>query len=357
MKIQFIASVVLFAIIVLSMVTPAQITITSADATALNAVGNVLTNHYDTTATSIDIGSPGATSWDFSSLNSHTSKPLASVLPSSTPYYSSYFSGSNVAFSFNEIMNGNTVDAWQYTTQTPNNYLLNGVVVEAVMGADTFIITFVNSPAQIFFPIPCTYNSQWESSFIISNTSYYNGFPLTTTTTNHKENVLVDAWGNMTMPGGTVLPAIRFRRDDKYTTNTPPFYERTITYSFLTKSGAAVEITAIDTNALNSGTIQTEGVTWRSSNVVNIESENQITIEFSLNQNYPNPFNPTTKIRYSIPLVETHSSATAQNVLLKVYDVLGNEVATLVNEEKPAGVYEVNFDASKLSSGIYLYKL
>jgi len=83
----------------------------------------------------------------------------------------------------------------------------------------------------------------------------------------------------------------------------------------------------------------------------------QIPNDFSLNQNYPNPFNPATKIRYSIPLVETQSSEAAQNVLLKVYDVLGNEVATLVNEKKPAGVYETNFDASKLSSGIYLYKI
>ncbi len=88
-----------------------------------------------------------------------------------------------------------------------------------------------------------------------------------------------------------------------------------------------------------------------------VEVSFNLPVEFKLEQNYPNPFNPATKIRYSIPLVETQSSAAAQNVLLKVYDMLGNEIATLVNEKKPAGVYEINFDASKLSSGIYLYKL
>jgi len=88
-----------------------------------------------------------------------------------------------------------------------------------------------------------------------------------------------------------------------------------------------------------------------------VEVSFNLPVEFKLEQNYPNPFNPATKIRYSIPLVETQSSEAAQNVLLKVYDVLGNEVATLVNEKKPAGVYETNFDASKLSSGIYLYKI
>ena len=70
---------------------------------------------------------------------------------------------------------------------------------------------------------------------------------------------------------------------------------------------------------------------------------------FALQQNYPNPFNPSTTIRYSI--------STSEFVTLKVFDVIGNEVATLVNEEKPAGSYEVKFDAAGLSSGLYFYKL
>jgi hypothetical protein len=74
---------------------------------------------------------------------------------------------------------------------------------------------------------------------------------------------------------------------------------------------------------------------------------------FELNQNYPNPFNPTAKIKFSIPNVGTGLALS----VLKVYDILGNEVATLVNEEKPSGSYGVEFDTSGLSSGIYFYKL
>ena len=66
-------------------------------------------------------------------------------------------------------------------------------------------------------------------------------------------------------------------------------------------------------------------------------------------RNYPNPFNPSTKINWQSPVSGWQT--------LKVYDVLGNEVATLVNEYRKAGNYEINFDASKLSSGVYCYQL
>ncbi|HMU44429.1 MAG TPA: T9SS type A sorting domain-containing protein [Ignavibacteriaceae bacterium] len=79
------------------------------------------------------------------------------------------------------------------------------------------------------------------------------------------------------------------------------------------------------------------------------DQSNEIPTGFVLEQNYPNPFNPSTAIRFQVP--------NASFVNLKVYDVLGKEVATLVNEEKPVGNYEVNFNPSNLASGIYFYTL
>ncbi|MBI1937532.1 MAG: T9SS type A sorting domain-containing protein [Ignavibacteriales bacterium] len=80
-------------------------------------------------------------------------------------------------------------------------------------------------------------------------------------------------------------------------------------------------------------------------------------ISYSLSQNYPNPFNPTTTIKYTIPTVETGYIPSLQHVTLKIYDILGREVAALVNKEQSAGNYEVEFDGSKLSSGIYIYTI
>jgi hypothetical protein len=91
-----------------------------------------------------------------------------------------------------------------------------------------------------------------------------------------------------------------------------------------------------------------EGELWGyAPNSVGIEGT--IPDGFTLEQNYPNPFNPSTKIRFTI--------SDSRYSILKVYDLLGNEVATLVNEEKPPGTYEAEFNAENLSSGIYFYQL
>jgi hypothetical protein len=85
------------------------------------------------------------------------------------------------------------------------------------------------------------------------------------------------------------------------------------------------------------------------STVTSVESNNTVPTTFTLEQNYPNPFNPTTVIRYTVP--------EQTNVSLKVYDMLGREVAILADGSKPSGSYAVQFDASRYSSGVYIYRL
>jgi len=79
------------------------------------------------------------------------------------------------------------------------------------------------------------------------------------------------------------------------------------------------------------------------------EEFDEIPSNYNLSQNYPNPFNPSTTIKYSIPQ--------SSNVVIKVFDILGNEIEKLVNEEKPTGTYEITWYAEGLPSGIYFYQL
>jgi hypothetical protein len=94
-----------------------------------------------------------------------------------------------------------------------------------------------------------------------------------------------------------------------------------------------------------------------------VEAGKNVPMDFELAQNYPNPFNPSTKIKYTIPtspLNPSPSQGEGQGegfVSLKVYDILGNEVATLVNEVQQPGQYEVVFDAAGLASGVYIYRI
>ena len=89
--------------------------------------------------------------------------------------------------------------------------------------------------------------------------------------------------------------------------------------------------------------------TFNESLTTNVQDQNFIPAEFKLEQNYPNPFNPFTVIKFAV--------SEKSMITLNVYDIIGREIATLINEERDAGWYEQSFDASALSSGIYIYRL
>ena len=109
-------------------------------------------------------------------------------------------------------------------------------------------------------------------------------------------------------------------------------------------------LTIIDHKSGDDGILQDWGLLFSESSIVEVNEGQSLTPQaFYLSQNYPNPFNPSTIINYQLPI--------SSRVILKVFDVLGNEVKTLVNEEKPAGDYKVKFDGIGLSSGVYFYQL
>ncbi len=120
----------------------------------------------------------------------------------------------------------------------------------------------------------------------------------------------------------------------------------------------SVDLLAVTDTSASYGRLPDGSANWQilvprtrgfSNVVTDVENEFNSISEYRLNQNYPNPFNPTTTISFTIPATS--------NVSLKVFNILGKEVATIVNETKSAGNYSINFNASGLSSGVYFYQL
>jgi len=129
------------------------------------------------------------------------------------------------------------------------------------------------------------------------------------------------------------------------------------TFSFTQDIGTDKSTIAVASGYWTESTLQgciIDGLIYGDTTTVGLEDEETpIATTFNLEQNYPNPFNPSTVISYRLPVTS--------NVTLKVYDILGNEIATLVNEEKSAGTYEVEFrpesSIKQPASGIYFYQL
>ena len=143
----------------------------------------------------------------------------------------------------------------------------------------------------------------------------------------YRRNIFATSTGEWTLLG---------YREGKGTTTEPQSYSYKDDISGITATSLEYRLKQIDFNG-----------NYKFSEIVAVA--NLAPNGFVLEQNYPNPFNPSTKIKFAI--------ASKQYVTLKVYDVLGNEIAVLVNNEKPAGTYEIEFNATNLSAGVYYYTL
>jgi hypothetical protein len=148
---------------------------------------------------------------------------------------------------------------------------------------------------------------------------------------------------------GTMKPAKTFRYYDNFETSKFRGYVKDIGLVFtFTQYGSP----SYDTDTLKGCVIN--GVVYGDTSIVGLQPVSlEVLSEFSLFQNYPNPFNPTTKIKFSIP----PSKGARGMTLLIIYDILGREIATLVNEQLKPGTYEVEWDGSNYTSGVYFYKL
>ncbi len=315
----------------------AQISITNADINAQYTVGNSSTINFDFFVTQVDIGQLGQTSWDFSFLTSIALGIVTTVVfPNSTPYIGD-FPGSNIA------------TKTQLDFATIYTYLsVNGSFNAhgGVVGNDTSLGRTTFNPIKPIITFPFTLGSTIDYNGEYTIVTEINGVPISTETITEVSSSVVDAYGPMTLPGGRVVDALRIKVD--VINISQGIYSRGISYTFIAKDGSQVNVPS-DTTQAETGVINTGTIWWNDDFVTSVRVEETIPNDFSLRQNYPNPFNPSTSIEYTIP--------SESFVELKVYDVLGNEVATLVNEQQQAGVYRADFSADNLPSGMYFARI
>jgi hypothetical protein len=172
-----------------------------------------------------------------------------------------------------------------------------------------------------------------------------NGNPTgTPTAVTHDISYVVDGYGPLKVPGVSTQDALRIKKIDRRSSGT------LLGYLWLAKNAASVQVTAADTTQPTSGTIAVGAVSWNGGVPTAVGSEGSSLPEaFGLDQNYPNPFNPSTSIRFSVPA--------ASRVRIAVYDLLGREVAVLVDGEQAAGSHTAEFNAANLPSGVYVTRM
>jgi hypothetical protein len=319
----------------------AQITISDNDILALKGTSReILSTGLDTIFTFVTIG-PGGTNqiWDYR--NVIIDDFIAGTLlyaDAAGGNRADLFPTANFRQRISAQYEGSTFIFDTYMNVTSNQLLTLGRT-QTFGGAENVQISDDAAP------LPLIIGSSWFSA--LNDTNNIAGF-ITITEASQWSNV--DASGTLRISAGD-FDCLRIRQFSRRIITTifagiPFSIDTTESVSFTWISKEHMQTLSVDSTEDGMGTVNqvVSGETGTS-----VSGSGVVIKDFVLNQNYPNPFNPATSIEYRVGRNEY--------VSLKVYDLLGREVATLVDEFKPAGSYEVEFDAAELSSGIYFYKI
>lgn len=258
----------------------------------------------------------------------------------------------------NRVAEANYISRLEMVSETEIDDVLYTYAVLTDDSLKTIAVGFVNPETneknlETFFgigfelaePLPQQYMSQWTEVYVVD----IGGFVLTTT-----EYINIDSWGTLRVPGGKSASALRMKIDTEVTSSLPipglGQERRPESYNFISMDGITASISL--EYDVESGQVSNYYVTYSTtgSTQTSIGRDNvDLPDGFGLGQNYPNPFNPTTTIDFSLPFTA--------DAVIKVYDMTGRVVSTINMPGTTAGTHSVQYDATHLSSGVYLYRL
>ncbi len=198
-----------------------------------------------------------------------------------------------------------------------------------------------NLPYPAIMVYPLTYGMAHAYTYTEYDTMYNGNGSVDSAWSNvNSDSITIDGYGTLKIRGYEVQ-CLRIKMDHR------TYGDKEFMY--LTREGLFLDV-MLPQGQADTGTVQVENLMLlMAQTVTDVQSRAGAPLKFFLNQNYPNPFNPTTTIQYSLP--------EGSFVTLKVYDLLGREMRTLVNQRQSAGTKSVEFDAGSLPSGLYLYRL
>ena len=314
----------------------AQIIIQKADFQKIFTAHATLKFSSDTSK-QVNVGKTGGPNvYDFSALTFTDTSTQMLYLSSEVPFLATRFDPSSLFWtnSFPHV-DGNPVMYFGSSTFES----LGEVTI-----TDTSQEVRYHIPHEIIGQLPVTYNQSWGTTGagLGPDTLFVNGLLRNTSSGwNSAESTFVDGYGTLILLGQS-HQCVRLRQVEVNSYTHKGF-------SYFTKDGIVLLVDSQkDQNDTGKVAVQNINVI-AATTVTGVKKADAVPEEFALEQNYPNPFNPTTTIQFSI--------RKSSIVNLKIFDLLGREVATLVDGEMNIGAHEISFDASRFASGIYFYRL
>ncbi len=340
----------------------AQTVVTLDDVKAQYAIGLTYTEYVDTTERTVDIGYKASGNyWDFSNLGLQAKIAYHQkiVSPSTTPYFRT-FPNSDFAIYVTESSGGAKGEIWWYGGFTSDEAISYGYGSTAQSQFGSVKATLECKPGEVQGVFPLKRGTEW----LYNGKEYFSmqtGILPLESEADVSISYHVDAEGTLKLPNGKEVEALRLYEVRHREITIQPGLTETVdevVYTFFSKTGEEVSVTLTDVNQPTEGSVKVDGILWnngKGTSTVEITNET-LPQDFNLQQNYPNPFgydgnsdSPTTNIVYSL--------SKPAKVHLSVYDMLGREVATIVNEYQSAGTYHEVFNALDLPSGNYLLRL